>query len=158
MELEVISMSMIEFEIFQKPKVLPFAFHDSRQVYEKMKDYNKADREMFILLFLDTKNNLLKEQIHSVGSIDSSAIYVAQVFKSALLNSASSLICVHHHPSGDPVPSSSDDLITRQLVMAGELLCIRVLDHIILGEGVYYSYGDEGKIAGYALEFNNKIG
>ena len=151
-------MSMIEFEIFQKPKVLPFNFKDSRQVYDKMKEYNKADREMFILLFLDTKNNLIKEEIHSVGAIDSSAIYIPQVFKSAILNRASSLICVHHHPSGDPVPSSADDLITRQLVMAGELLGIRVLDHIILGDNKYYSYGDQGKIEDYRLEFISKIG
>ena len=154
-EIKVSSSSLPKFSVFESPKAnTPFQFHSSEEVYKNMKDYQKADREMFLLLFLNAKNTVLSIETHTIGTIDSCAVYPREVFKSAILNNASSIICVHHHPSGDCLPSESDIIITRQLVYAGQLLQIKVLDHIIIGEGRYYSFGDEGIIGDLELESN----
>ena len=138
-----------EFSIFNYPSVLPFTFHSSKEVYENMKEYQKADREMFILLLLDSKNNVLKIEPHTIGTVDGCAVYPREIFKSAILNSASSIICVHHHPSGDPLPSESDKEITKQIVNGGHLLGIKVLDHVVLGKDSFFSFVDEGLIDDY---------
>jgi DNA repair protein RadC len=144
----------MEFRVFEKPAVeTPFSFHSSKDVYDNMKGYQKADRELFLLLFLDTKNNCINIETHTIGAIDSSAVYPREVFRSALLKNASAVIFVHNHPSGDPEPSESDKVITRQLVFCSELLGISVLDHIILGDdGRYYSFTDQGLITEYQLK------
>ena len=138
------------FRVFEKPAVeTPFKFHSSIDVYERMKDYRKADREIFLVLFMDAKNNCLSIEVQSIGTVDQSSIYPREVMKSALLKNATSLIFVHNHPTGDPDPSVSDRDVTAQLVFCGRVCQVRVLDHIILGEGRYFSFGDEGLIGDY---------
>lgn len=156
------SQGIPKFSVFNYPTInLPFKFMSSQEVYEGMKDYQKADREMFLLLFLDSKNNVIKIEPHTIGTVDSCAVYPREIFKSAILNSASSIICVHHHPSGNPEPSMEDRHITKQIVFAGELLGIKTLDHIILGDGktagqpAFFSFADEGLIEDLASEFKN---
>jgi len=106
--------NLIEFQVFQKPIIdKPFSFSSSAEVYEKMKGYQKADRELFLLLFLNAKNMVTNIETHSIGDNSSSAVYPQQIFRSALINNACSLICVHNHPSGDPEPSVSDREITK---------------------------------------------
>jgi DNA repair protein RadC len=140
----------MEFSVFNYPSVrLPFTFHSSKEVYESMKEYQKSDREMFLILFLDSKNNVLNIEPHTIGTIDSCAVYPREVFKSALLNSANSIICVHHHPSGDSEPSESDRQLTKELVLGGKFLGIKVLDHIILGKNQYFSFADIGLMEEY---------
>lgn len=110
-------------------------------MYPKMREQKK---EKFITLYLDTKNHVLKEEVVSVGSLNSSIVHPREVFKSALLESSASVIMIHNHPSGDPSPSREDILVTEKLVEGGKLLGIDVLDHIIIGEGRYISLKDEG--------------
>lgn len=97
------------------------------------------DKEQFILLHLDTKNRVMKEEIISIGTLNSSLIHPREVFKSAIKESANAVIFVHNHPSGDPEPSEEDKLITEKLFEAGELLAIKVLDHVIIGKQGYRS-------------------
>ncbi len=97
-------------------------------------------RENFYALHLDTKNKILCLDQVSLGSLSSSIVHIRDVYKSALLSSAASVIFVHNHPSGDPTPSPEDKAIHQRLCEAGELLGIRVLDHLIIGrEGAFES-------------------
>ena len=129
-----------------------FPFKDSRDVYEKMKEYAKADREMFMVMYLSAKSQVIDCELHSLGAVDTCGVYPREVMRGALLANASAIICVHNHPSGDCHPSEPDNEITKQLVKAGELLNIKVLDHVILGTEGYYSYADHGRIAEYEIE------
>jgi DNA repair protein RadC len=110
-------------------------------MYPKMREQKK---EKFITLCLDTKNQILKEEVISIGSLNASIVHPREVFKSALLESSASVIMVHNHPSGDPSPSREDIMVTEKMVEGGKLLGIDVLDHIIIGEGRYVSLKDEG--------------
>jgi DNA repair protein RadC len=103
-------------------------------------------QEHFIVLLLDTKNRFMAHRIVSRGTLDSSAAHPREVFKEAIRESASAVILMHNHPSGDPEPSPEDRSVTRQLVEAGAILGIRVLDHLILGRGRYYSFRDGGEM------------
>jgi DNA repair protein RadC len=149
----------MEFRVFEKPAIeTPFSFSSPKDVYEKMKGYQKADREFFFLLFLDTKNHCINIETHSIGSVDSSAVYPREVFRSALLKNATSVIFVHNHPGGDPEPSESDKAMTRQLVFCSSLLGINVLDHVILGDdGKFFSFADQGFIGDYEAQANKSI-
>jgi len=110
-------------------------------MYPKMREQKK---EKFITLCLDTKNQILKEEVVSIGSLNASIVHPREVFKSALLESSASVIMVHNHPSGDPSPSREDIMVTEKMVEGGKLLGIDVLDHIIIGDGRYVSLKDEG--------------
>ncbi len=90
-------------------------------------------REEFHIVCLDTKNQIIGTHQISVGTLDASLVHPREVFKPAIKDSASSVILVHNHPSGDPTPSREDRQVTRRLEEAGTLLGIDVLDHIVLG-------------------------
>jgi DNA repair protein RadC len=105
--------------------------------HEKLKD---EKQERFIILSLDSKNQVIGEEMISKGTLDSAAIHQRDVFKSAIKNSASRIILVHNHPSGDPTPSAS---ITDKLIEAGEILGIAVQDHIIIGNSKWWSWREE---------------
>ncbi|MBU1200943.1 MAG: DNA repair protein RadC [Nanoarchaeota archaeon] len=102
-----------------------------------------VDKEHFIILHLDTRNRVIKDEIVSVGTLNSSVIHPREVFKSAIKESANAIILVHNHPSGDTKPSEEDKTITERLFDAGELLDIKVLDHIIIGNDCYYSFKEK---------------
>jgi DNA repair protein RadC len=95
---------------------------------------------------LDAKNRILKDYRISEGTLTNSLIHPREAFKDAIKESAASVIFVHNHPSGDPGPSREDILITERLVTVGDLIGIRVLDHIIVGDGKYMSMREEGYI------------
>jgi DNA repair protein RadC len=101
-------------------------------------------REEFIAVLLDGKNRILREETISLGSLTASIVHPREVFLPAVRESAGSVILVHNHPSGDPAPSPEDVEVTRRLVRAGEVLGIRVLDHVIIGERGYTSLLDRG--------------
>lgn len=124
----------------------PIKIANSREVYETFKKLVESDKERFYSLFLDPKNKVIGVEMVSQGSLESSPVHPREVYKSALLASASSLIFVHSHPSGDPEPSLADKEITRLLKSAGELLQIGVLDHVIVGLNKYYSFADRGEL------------
>ncbi|MCL0089374.1 DNA repair protein RadC [Dehalococcoidia bacterium] len=117
-------------------------------LYHSMRDLKK---EVFKVIFLDSKNQIIEIEDLFEGTLNTSAIYPREVIKSAIKNNAISLIFVHNHPSGSPEPSQSDRDITKDLVSAANLMQIKVLDHIIIGDNKYFSFADEGLISAYDL-------
>ena len=102
--------------------------------------------EMFKALLLDAKHRLIRDHTVSEGSLTVSIVHPREVFNLAVRESAAAVIFVHNHPSGDPQPSEEDHALTRRLTEAGEILGIRVLDHLVIGDGRYVSFADEGWI------------
>ena len=100
-------------------------------------------QEHFVILLLDSKHRVIHDHIVSKGTLTGSLAHPREVFQEAVRHGAAAVIVLHNHPSGDPMPSQSDRNVTCQLREAGELLGIRVLDHIILGADDYYSFTDE---------------
>jgi DNA repair protein RadC len=90
-------------------------------------------REQFRVLFLDKKNQLIADEVLGTGTVDHAPVYPREVMRRALELSASALILVHNHPSGDPTPSNADVDMTRQVIEAGRALCIGVHDHLVVG-------------------------
>ena len=99
-----------------------------------------AEREQFRILFLDKKNGLIADEVQGEGTIDHTPVYPREVIKRALELSASAVILVHNHPSGDPTPSAADIDMTRRLIEAGDKLSIKVHDHIIIGRNGHASF------------------
>lgn len=114
------------------------------QVADTFQFLMKETKEQFITLHLDGKNRIICMDLVSIGSLNQSIVHPREVFKTALLSNAAALILVHQHPTGDPSPSSEDLAITRRLREAGEIMGIKVLDHIIVGEGEYLSFVERG--------------
>ena len=96
--------------------------------------------EVFAILCLSTKHRVIAYHEVSRGTLDATLVHPREVFKAALLSNAASIILTHNHPSGDPTPSPDDHQLTRRLVDAGRLIGVEVLDHIIVGDGRYYSF------------------
>ena len=115
-----------------------------QQVYEAFKFLMAETKEMFITLHLDGKNKIVCVDLVSVGSLNQSIVHPREVFKTACISNAAAILCLHQHPTGDPTPSSEDIAITRRLKEAGEIMGIKLLDHIIIGDGEYLSFVERG--------------
>ena len=96
-------------------------------------DIAHAPQEAFIVIDLNAKNNVIDKRLVSLGVLDASLVHPREVFRGAIVNNAAAVVVVHNHPSGDPTPSAEDVRITRQLIEAGRILAVRVMDHVIIG-------------------------
>jgi DNA repair protein RadC len=112
-----------------------------RHYHERLRDRKK---EVFLTLLLDSKNQVIREVKISEGSLTASIVHPREVFAPVVRESAAAVLFVHNHPSGDPTPSREDIEITSRLKEAGDLMGVRVLDHIIIGNGKYMSFVDRG--------------
>ena len=121
-------------------------FSSSRQVFEFAREqlFADVDREQFWVAMLDSKNRLIGINMVSQGSLSASIVSGREAYKPAIISNSAAVIFMHAHPSGDPAPSREDRDCTARLVKAGEILGIRVLDHIICGESDYFSFADAG--------------
>ena len=108
---------------------------DPASAHAECADMAQLAQEAFAVLTLNTKNKLIARHLVSLGLVNSAPVHPREVFRAAISNSASAVILVHNHPSGDPTPSAEDLRVTRQLVDAGKIIGIRVLDHIVIGRG-----------------------
>ncbi len=116
-------------------------------VYEIASSYLEgADREHFVVIMLDTKNQVIGINTVAIGVLASCPIHPREVFKPAILANAAGIILLHNHPSGDVTPSQDDLMLTRRLKEAGEILGIQVVDHVILGYANYASLKERGQI------------
>ena len=100
--------------------------------------------ERFGVLLLDQRQRVIRSAILSTGTVEASVSHPRDLFRAAMLASASHVVAFHNHPSGDPAPSVHDRIMTRRLLLAGELIGIDLMDHIILGGASYYSFKAEG--------------
>jgi len=105
-----------------------------------------ADREYVVALLLDARNRVHALNVVAIGTLTSAFVHPRELFKLACLANAASVILGHNHPSGNPSPSPEDMEMSRRLSQAGDLMGIKVLDHIILGDGEYVSFADKGLI------------
>ena len=119
-------------------------FTSPAQVFETFRFLMQETKEHFATLHLDGKNKVVCMDLVSIGSLNQSIVHPREVYKTACLSNASSLILIHQHPSGDATPSQEDIAITRRLREAGELMGIKILDHVIVGEGEYVSFVERG--------------
>ena len=104
------------------------------------------DRERFVALLLDSRSRIIALEEVAVGTLTAALVHPRELFKAAILANAHSLVIVHNHPSGDPEPSSEDVALTKRLVDAGEILGIKVMDHVVIGDGCYRSFSEEGRL------------
>lgn len=113
----------------------------AEDVFNYFKDkLSEEKQECFYILLLSTKNYIISEHLITKGVLDSAILHPREVFKPAIKNSASKVILIHNHPSGDPQPSQEDLEITKKLIEAGKLIDIKVLDHVIIGEEGWWSW------------------
>jgi DNA repair protein RadC len=105
--------------------------------------------EVFKAVLLDRRNNVLQVADIDEGDVGKTQPSIRKIMLSAAQGFAAGLIAVHNHPSGDPTPTEQDKLLTRDLVIAGRAMDIRVFDHLIIGDGRYFSFADEGLIEEY---------
>ena len=102
-------------------------------------EMGRLAQEQLRVLLLDTRNTVMAQKVTYVGNVNTSVVRPAEVFRPAILEGAACIIVVHNHPSGDPTPSGADVSITRDLVEAGKLLGIELLDHVVIGNGDFLS-------------------
>lgn len=120
-------------------------FSNSRDLFQRYRaQFYAASRECFLSLHLNSKNQLIREVLISIGSLSTSVVHPREVFAPAVRDSTAAVIFLHNHPSGDPAPSREDRECTQRLLNAGKILGIRVLDHIVLGHEDYFSFADAG--------------
>lgn len=121
--------------------------HSSSDIFGYMK-YQLWDKkqEYFYCLYVNQKKELIERKLLFMGTVNRSIVHPREVFKYAYLCSASGIICIHNHPSGDIQPSKEDIRLTNSLVELGRLNAIPILDHIIIGNDSYYSFYEEGEI------------
>src|SRR3989338_9756222 len=110
--------------------------------HERLKD---EKQEHFYILMLNSQNNIIGEHLVSKGILDASILHPREVFKPAIKDSASKIILVHNHPSGYSKPSNEDLEITKKLEEAGQMVDIKVLDHVIIGNGIWWSWRENSK-------------
>jgi DNA repair protein RadC len=122
----------------------PFTRYTSpEQVFDTFSFLRLETKEYFFAIHLDGKNRICCVDEVSVGSLNQSVVVAREVYKSALLSSAAAIIILHNHPTGDPAPSREDIEITRRLKEAGEIIGVRLLDHIIIGDS-FVSFVERG--------------
>ena len=106
----------------------------------------KEKREIFYVVLLTNKNRRIRDVKISEGSLTASFVHPREVYNPVIRESAAAVVFVHNHPSGDPAPSQEDVQITRRLKEVGEVMGIRVLDHVVIGQGRYFSFSDRGML------------
>ena len=102
--------------------------------------YKYAPKEIFKIVLLNTKNEIITDVDVSVGTLNSSLVHPREVFIEAIKRSSNKIILIHNHPSGSIEPSVEDKNITKRLISCGEIIGIEVIDHIIIGDGMYFSF------------------
>ena len=114
-------------------------------------------REVFKVLFLNRKNELILDRDVFFGTLTGSAVYPREILTLALEHRAAGLVFVHNHPSGDPTPSAEDRKLTRDLIWAARLLSVQVVDHLIIGHNRYYSFADQGLVKHFLNEYEQRF-
>jgi DNA repair protein RadC len=144
---------------FLKARILEKPFYRSSKevfdyLYHAMRDLKK---ETFKVLYLSSQNQIIDTVDLAEGTVGGSSVSPREVIEGAIKSHGTALVFVHNHPSGNPEPSANDKSLTRELVYAGKIMRLRVLDHIIIGDNRYFSFATEGLIEDYETDFLNLI-
>ncbi|MTH08413.1 DNA repair protein RadC, partial [Turicibacter sanguinis] len=140
--INIVSIKMVKESsfLYQTRQIL-----SPNDAYEMIKEQlDGLDREQFIIACLNTKNEPTNISVVSVGSLNKAIVHPREVFKTAILSNAASIMAFHNHPSGETTPSQQDIQLTNRLYEAGELLGIKLLDHLIIGDGTFTSLKEKG--------------
>jgi DNA repair protein RadC len=130
---------LASFNEDRKPKIN--SARDVAKIF--IPEMSSLKKEYFIGIYLNSRRRIIKEETLFIGGLESSLIHPREIFQVALNESAAALILLHNHPSGEPNPSDEDSEVTKQIVNAGEILGIDVLDHIIIGNKRYFSFREK---------------
>jgi DNA repair protein RadC len=123
------------------------SLRSSEDVFRHFRDdLEKEKREFFYVVLLNNKNKKIRDVKISEGSLTASLVHPREVYNPVIRESAAAVIFVHNHPSGDPAPSPEDIEITRRLKEVGDVMGIRVLDHVVVGRDRYFSFNDKGML------------
>ncbi|WP_409482402.1 RadC family protein [Bacillus safensis] len=141
---DVVSLKMVkESSMLYENRVIRSP-EDSYRLFKQF--LGDVDREHFVVVCLDTKNQPTAINICHIGSLNASIVHPREVMKPAVLSNAASILVGHNHPSGNPEPSQEDIHVTRKLVEAGKIMGIDLLDHIVMGEDEFVSLKEKGYI------------
>lgn len=134
--------------VYEENKLTPkVKVQNSMDAFKYFAKYIINDyQENFVVVYLDNQKQLINYKIVFKGTLNQSFVHPREIFKEGFLHSASAIICLHNHPSGNVNPSPADDELTAQLVRVGNIMGMQVLDHLIVGNGDYYSYIEKGKL------------
>ena len=140
--INIVSIKMVKESsfLYQTRQIL-----SPKDAYEMIKEQLEGlDREQFIIACLNTKNEPTNISVVSLGTLNKAIVHPREVFKTAILSNAASIMAFHNHPSGNTEPSQQDIQLTNRLYEAGELLGIKLLDHLIIGDGTFTSLKEKG--------------
>lgn len=129
---DIVSIKMVKEKSIKYETRIISTPNDAQYLFRRFLE--DSDREQLIVVSLDTKNQPTTINVASIGSLNSSIVHPREIFKSAILSNANSIIIAHNHPSGDVNPSKEDISITKRLKECGELMGINLIDHIIIGD------------------------
>ena len=139
--IELLSAIELGKRVYYANEQKEVVLNNSKKIFEYFKNiFTYEKQENFYALYLDTKAKLISFKLLFKGTLNSSTVHPREVFKNAYLCSASSIICLHNHPSGDVLPSKADIEITKSLIKIGNIQGIQLVDHIIISENNYFSF------------------
>ena len=130
----------------KQEKIVDVKITNPEIVYDYYKNIANEKQEYFYCLYLDSNKKVLKEKLLFMGTVNQSMVHPRDIFKEAYTVNATAFICIHNHPTGDVRPSKEDKIVTQRLNQIGELMGIKLVDHVIIGENKYYSFLENGKI------------
>ncbi|EKN5109081.1 TPA: RadC family protein [Yersinia enterocolitica] len=139
----VIQMALTLLEKQMKQK--PVSFNSSAETLQYLRlQLEQLEREVFMVLYLDTQHRLIASEMTSLGTINATSVYPREIIKSALSHNAAAVVFAHNHPSGFAEPSSADRSVTERLIEASTLMGIKVLDSVVIGHGESISFAERG--------------
>ena len=138
--IELIAAIELGRRVYLEKNINEIKIRDSNDIYKIFNNILKyKQQEHFYALYLDSKNKIIEKKLLFVGTINKSVAHPREIFKNAYLTSASFIICVHNHPSGDPTPSQSDYRATDRIYECADIMGIELLDHVVIGDGTFES-------------------
>ena len=139
--IELLTSIELGKRIFLKESKKLTKLENPKKIWEDSKYlFNNLKQECFYCYYFNNKQELIKRKLIYMGTINNSVTHTREVFKEAYLLSASSIVCLHNHPSGDTTPSKEDIIFTKALMKTGEIQKIPVVDHIIVSDSNYFSF------------------
>ena len=141
--IEILSAIELGKRIYLRDSLKLEKLDNAKKIWESSKYlFNGLKQEYFYCYYFNNKQELIKKKLIFIGTINTATTHTREIFKEAYLLSASSIVCLHNHPSNDTTPSKADIMFTEKLIKTGEIQGIPVIDHIIVGDNNFYSFYD----------------